>query len=275
MRAVVHPTRATVDALALCTPKEDWIALDVGPLHLEVLEKLRLRGFDQAPVLDGEVVAGAINLEDAFALLEAGKPLAGYDTKVIHYSVTATCAIEKLLAPLSVTDRRAVFVTPHPGENVTSPGVIGMITISDLNRHPLRVALYDIMGAFEANLVRLVESHFSDAWTWLELLADDKKAPIIGYWELSKRKGLDIGPSSSLYLVQLLEVIGKTEPLRSKLGFSSKKKFDDATGRIADCRNRVMHPVRHLVLQTSDVASLLEIVRTVMRLNELATLALS
>src|SRR5262249_18463014 len=143
------------------------------------------------------------------------------------------------------------------GEREADPyEYIGLITISDLNRHAFRSVIYTVMADLEAALARLVEHEFADPWDWIRLVAEDHQAIVLGNWELAKRKGVDVGPIAATTLTNVLTIAAKSQHLRDLLGFKSRGQIDDAVGGLPDVRNRVMHPVRPIVLGAADVDDL-------------------
>jgi hypothetical protein len=75
----------------------------------------------------------------------------------------------------------------------------------------------------------------------------------------------------------LLTTVAKTERLRERIGFKSRTEIDHEAGRVPDFRNRIMHPVRPLILGLEDVemayrvARFLEHLRNTLTPNEYAS----
>ena len=72
----------------------------------------------------------------------------------------------------------------------------GLFTISDLNRQAVRSAIYHLLADVESGLAKWLEAHAPDPWTWLKHLEEEQQARVPGYWELSKRQGVDVGVSA-------------------------------------------------------------------------------
>lgn len=107
----------------------------------------------------------------------------------------------------------------------------------------------------EAGLVKWLETIVTDPWEWLQQLDEEQQARVLGYWELSKRVGIDVGPYAALTLSQVVSIISRHKDAARRLGYESRTQFDKAKGPLPNLRNRVMHPVRPLVLTHADVAS--------------------
>ena len=252
----------------MCTPLRTAVSVTLGPVDPTTLALLEERGFDQAPVKDstGRVV-GLVKTHHLRALAERAEHLPAKDLMLhedgwwlqIRSSVTIDALLERM------TRRRAVILVEDnestPFDNAES--VLGLLTISDLNRHMMRSALYSLMAHVEAELAALVETTIPDAWAWIHGLNENHQVTILGYWELSKRRGVDVGPVAATTLSQLLQVTARSKALLALLGFASRNQFEDQTGRIPDLRNRVMHPVRPLVLDPEDIANVCQAVAAV------------
>ena len=129
--------------------------------------------------------------------------------------------------------------------------------MSDLNRHAMRSCLYDALAMLESELARLIERRYTDVWEWVQYLNEEAQVRVLGYWELTRRRDLDVGPIAATTLTHLLHVLASDKRLLTALGFNSKNQFENMAGRIPRLRNSVMHPVRPLVLSPADAASVL------------------
>jgi hypothetical protein len=243
----------------LCVPLDQCISVKTGKIDPLVLVELEQRGYDQAPVYDagGRVLYGLISTERLRALHASGGEISEGDIEVRdqrHFLYTGPfLTVERLLAAL--TDRRAVFVVressaPEYGYNQSN---YGLLTVSDLNRHALRGALYAVLSELESGLAFVIDAHFPEPWHWIQILGESHQVSVLGYWELSKKRGVDVGPIAATTLAQLLNVVARSKELLQKLGYKSRNQFEDNFGHVPELRNCVMHPVRPLVLGTSDV----------------------
>jgi hypothetical protein len=60
-------------------------------------------------------------------------------------------------------------------------------------------------------------------------------------------------------LSEMMKIIGKSESMRAKFGFSSRNRFDSGLGGgVIKLRNKVMHPTRTLIQDDSDLLKLVE-----------------
>ena len=134
--------------------------------------------------------------------------------------------------------------------------IIGLMTRSDLNRRAVRAVLYHVLFELEERLSRFVQAVHVDVSEWIRFLREESQARVLGWWEVSRRKGIDLAPIHTATLTELAQVVESSQLAREKLGFQSATKVREALQPIKDVRNKVMHPVRPLVLGAEDVAQL-------------------
>jgi hypothetical protein len=261
-----------VDLERLCIPLSRCVNVVPGPIDAATLEVLETRGYDQAPVSDlpSHHYRGLVETTYLRSLLEAGRPLSADDPAICAEDCEVHTRSWVTIFDVfgAMADRRAAVVVREydSAEYGYTESICGLLTISDLNRQPIRGAIYDLLASVESGLAMWLERYAPDPWTWLKHLDEDQQARVLGYWELAKRKGVDVGPIAALTLAQLTSVIGRDAGAALALGYPSRSQFSKAVGRLPRLRNRVMHPVRPLVLQQDDVA---EIRRSLLVLDDL------
>ncbi|MGE5528746.1 MAG: hypothetical protein ACM3X6_06350 [Patescibacteria group bacterium] len=244
---------------ALCIPIEHCVSIKTGIIEESTLVELEQRGFDQAPVLQSDdVLLGLVETKRLRTLYDNNESLLSNDPGVcderhLFYIGPSGTTVAHILEKMS--QQRAVLVVR--GSSATECGymdrIYGLLTISDLNRQPLRAVLYRLLAGLELSLAVLVGNRFQDPWTWVKTLGDEHQVRILGYWELTKRRGVDVGPITATTLAQLIQVIAKCKELAKELGYRSPSEFSTRTGCIPELRNCVMHPVRPLILDQHDV----------------------
>jgi hypothetical protein len=250
-----------LDLQRLCIRLERTVSVVPGPVDMSLLSKLEESGFDQSPVYDSSTHSywGLVETSYLRSLFESGKSLRSDDAFIRNenreFHVGSFVTIFGLLERM--TTQRAVIVIQDSDntEYGHSQTIWGLFTISDLNRHAVRSAIYHLLADVEAGLAKWLEVNVADPWEWLKKLEEEQQARIIGFWEPSKMQGVDVGPYAALTLSQLVNIISKLEGAAVRLGYQSRSQFDKAKGPLPNLRNRVMHPVRPLVLTHTDVAS--------------------
>lgn len=134
----------------LYVPLDQCVSVKTGKIDLSALAELENRGLDQAPVYssDRASILGLISTRRLRELSESGDQVDGNDPEIrneAHFLRTGPfLTLEKLLFTLS--ERRAVFVVRESSasEYGYAETNYGLLTISDLNRHALRGALYTL-----------------------------------------------------------------------------------------------------------------------------------
>ncbi len=239
----------------VATPMQECVMVSPGEVDPAVLALLERKDFDQAPIGRRHSVNGVVETSYLRELVAHGRPLQLGDAAITFPKLEVVSPLREVFRVLG--GHRAAIVVFDTGEREADPyEYVGLITISDLNRHAFRSVIYSLMADLEAALARLIDRAFADPWAWVRLLAEDHQATVLGHWELAKRKGVDVGPIAAMNLTNLLTVVAKSEHLRDLLGFPSKSQVDNVSGGIPDLRNRVMHPVRPVVLGEAGVEEL-------------------
>lgn len=237
---------------------ERCVSVSPGEIDGKVLQELQDKGYDQAPVLDrsGEAL-GIIATTQLAQLHEASRPLTVEHPGIDRTRVPSDADLDLFLETMS--RRRATIVlaedTPY-----------GLVTVSDLNRHPLRAALYRIFADLETSLAAFVAATYVDPWKWIPHLSEDHQVQVLGFWEVTRRAGVDTGPLAGCTLTNLISVVVADEGLRKALGYRSGNEARKLLGGFPRLRNKVMHPVRPLVLGTEDVARIRHAVRHALEL---------
>lgn len=249
---------------------KDCISVRVGPVDARIVSALEEKNFDQAPVfLDDNFVLGGITTKRLKHLLESGKELLKTDNDIrLNEIYSPCCSLIRLLEFFSEHSFGFVCAELDDDETGTTYHMVrGLITISDLNKHYVRSLVYILLSKLETLIATFIKT-LSDPSEWLDKMNEETLVRILGYWELSKRRNVDIGPIEACSISDLFNIISKNEKLRRNLSYVSRNAFDDATGRIPMLRNSIMHPVRPMVVNSKDVISLRE---TIERVVELVT----
>ncbi len=259
-----------VDLTEICIPLDECITVTLGNVDPSVVEKLEHSRFDQAPVEISTAPAGwrLVATDHLKALLQQDRPLTSEEGNFLpngtlgFESGNRSVLVEDLVG--SMRSRRAAIVycddiQRHIGDDneiereVCQRIVYGLLTIADLNAQALRAAIYDRLSKLEIMIARLVSRSFSDSMEWICKLNEDIQVRILGYQALAKSRGADPNPVEAATLVDLIRVLANSPQLLSPLDYVTRKRFERDTGKIANIRNRVMHPVRPLVLNAEDV----------------------
>lgn len=248
-----------------------------GEVSSALLESLELQGFDQAPVHTTASPVGCrlVSYATLKELHASGQILASssYEPDDTHCIESVHISLVALLRLF--VGRRAALVyveEEYDASEILDEGIsslsasyseqtlLGLVTISDLNRRAVRAAAYELLLDLETLLGKLIERRFAKDEDWLCKLTEPSQARILGYWELLKRRGIDTKPVERTMLDELLDVVARTPVLRSVIGASSDSEMKGAKHKIKDMRNRVMHPVQPFATGNQDVTKMLSAV---------------
>lgn len=266
-----------IDLRDLCIPLDKCASVQLGEVTQSDCEWLLQNGFDQAVVQVPTSPIGwrlvstkhlgwlvkerrALTLDDSHYLPDDTAELA-FDLWFTGLDELVGCLTTRSAALVYGESKVTTFGPADEREEALCREVFGLITLADLNTQVVRAAAYDRLSRLEIGLANLVASNHAEPWDWIGKLNEDAQVRIIGSWELSKRHNVQLDPISASTLVQLISVLSKSSSILASLGFRSRKEFDKSTGKIAAIRNRIMHPVRPLVLEGSEVQELYSVLR--------------
>jgi hypothetical protein len=214
----------------IMTPRRDLLTGEQGTDLAPVRAEARQRRFDLLPLtLEGRIVE-VLRVEDG-----AREPLTH------HWLVSRDTAIPDLLQILLGSGRPGFLVFQRQE-------VVGLVTPADLNKLPVRVYLYFLIGEVELALTLQIRRHFAAApEDALHMLSARRRAALEAQMAALVEQNIGVDPVQLLRLSDLINIAAKHEPLRSQLGFSSRGAVERALGGLNDLRNRTMHPVRPLL----------------------------
>lgn len=139
---------------------------------------------------------------------------------------------------------------------IRSEGVFEIITLADINRRATKESLYPIIAELEALFAEKIKQKYKSG-EQIEIIPY-LSSETIDRWGQAKNEGLDMHVSEFMTLSEIQEVIADDEELYSQFGFSSKKKFKEATGGLVDLRHPIMHTPRTLVHNEDDLHDLVD-----------------
>ena len=237
-----------LDLTGIYTPASSCSVATIGPIPSTLLERMQTAEYDQVPVINGESSPiGVITRSELEKRAEETGTLFENDPAIQATRISNPVHLGALLEAFS--KRRAALVFDRQRW-------LGLMTLADLNRHALRGLLYLTLANFEERLANLIQSTYEDPWSWLDHVSEWDRVELVGNWEITKRKAVNLGPTHAASITQLLKVVEKDPVLYGLCGFQSRTKTEDALGAVPDVRNAVMHPVRPLATSTEDVLRL-------------------
>lgn len=214
----------------IMTARRDLLTGEEGTDLASVCAEARQRRFDLLPITrDGRIVE--------VLLVEDGER----ESLTDRWLVSRDTAIPDLLLILLESGRPG-FLVFHRQD------VIGLVTPADLNKLQVRVYLYFLIGEVELALTLQIRRRFATAPEQaLQMLSAKRRRELEEQIADLTEQNIDVDPVQLLRLSDVINVAAKHDPLRSQLGFSSRRAVENALGGLNDLRNRTMHPVRPLL----------------------------
>jgi hypothetical protein len=243
-----------VELKELVIPWEKCFCVNVGPVDRNVVRTMESYRYDFAPVIDQRSpnnVLGLISRDRLHELNCKSLSLNSKEKAITRPELQDRIRMDALLDIMKTTLATIVVRRSTRGRKA-----LGLFTRADLNRHPFRAEVYFSLAHLEGEIAKIVRRTFADPWEWLDRLNYEKQARIVGYWEISKRRGVDNGPVGAATLSDLLNIAAKSDILRKILGYDTRGSFEKAVGRIPELRNQIMHPVRPLIVEEESISKL-------------------
>lgn len=219
----------------LMTPCGDLLSWEYGTDLSALRAKAKQQRFDLIPVTEGDRIVGLLCGE-----AEEPEPLTD------QWLVSRDTGIHDLLN-LFVESGRPGFLVFHRQD------VVGLVTPADLNRLPARVYFYNLIGELELALAAYIRRHFAHDPDGILLALSEKRRKDVKEQERGLVKGnVDIDVVEQLYLSDLIDIVEKTDSLRSGLGFPSRKAAHGALGGLNELRRQTMHLVTPVLKRVPD-----------------------
>ena len=196
---------------------------------------LLARGYDQAPVIDGDQIVGTVRRVDLVGVGTVGDAYRALQPAEL---VSADAPVSHLLGWLLATPCLYVL----DGRKIT-----GFVVEADLNRQPARVYYYLLIATLELALAQRLRDWI--AGDEARLLA--AMGPGIAASATARRDGareVDVDTDLVAYLTfsEIVRLGGKIAAVREQFGYRSRAKWAEVQG-LNELRNAVMHPTRDLV----------------------------
>ena len=144
--------------------------------------------------------------------------------------------------------------------------IIGLVTESDLNRHPVYAYFYFLLSGMEQNLFEIVRKRFPREEHWLGFLEKRAQTTARGMREKAIGEGLELDLIHYLFLPQYIGIIANADDIICEFGFTQKRQWHDFGERLRKFRNDVMHPIKPLVGKHRNVNELADLEDRIRRL---------
>ena len=163
-------------------------------------------------------------------------------------------------------------VRPKPLLVVSGGRISGLVAWSDLQKLPVRAAIFALVTGFELTMYEAIKAVFPKGDGWRKHLSDNR---LEGAEEMYEERG---GNESDVELLLCTEFCDKRTILKRCLPFDSrakssgavpmsKGKFEDEVKRIEDLRNPLAHGSSY-AMKWDDVANLRKTVKALVELRQ-------
>jgi hypothetical protein len=253
------------DFSPIVTPRAQCVCVSAGRIEPATVRELELLGYDYAPVVDGSKLVGLASTICLRQRLGEGSDLLEADI-LQPTPVSCNATLRQLLTALAAPS--AVIISDQSCNTTQIGGWDGLVTAADLNRHYFRSVAYGFLAELEIGLARVIGRANLDHLVWLKALSEDGQARVLGYWQLAQINGVDTGPLSACMLTELFKIAAQNKAVHEALGYQSKSEFEKEVSCLPQFRNRVMHPVRPIILKPCDVENALKALEHASRVIE-------
>jgi hypothetical protein len=212
-------------------------------------DAMAARGFDQAPVVEGDRVVGLVRA--ARLLGRFGTVAAALEELRTEQLVSADAPVAHALAWLSETP--CLFVLD--GRRIT-----GFVVEADLNKQPARTYFYLLVASLEAGLARLLREWSSgDEARLVAVMPARVRDRALNARAEARSEDADVDLIAYLLFSDILRVIEAIPEIRSRLGAQGARHWHRRTGSLVGLRNAVMHPTRELIGRERSLARVIEL----------------
>jgi len=251
-----------IDLAGIYVPLQECLTIKPGSIPVEILDEMDRRNYDYIPVVDNKCVYGLAKKSYLREICTNKGILSDKDSKIENKSIFweikyPYISLPSLLKKMS-QEEAILVVQADEIESYPVNNFLGLITLSDLNRHEIRFAFYRLIITLEERLSLFVTRYFVDDSTWIKKLNENEQIRILGYREFSKQRNMETKLIEATTFTNLVDIINKTKEIIELLKYPSRNSFKKQTGRLPILRNSTMHIVRPLIDKQSDITGLIE-----------------
>ncbi|MCK4463195.1 MAG: hypothetical protein KAU58_02675 [Candidatus Omnitrophica bacterium] len=260
-------SESIIELEEIAVPINECTKVTLGLPSQKIIEILERNNFDQALVKSDKAILGIVTTKRLKELLKFNKKLTSTDLGIKIKEIYTPCSFDNLLGFFSNDSFGLVVASLNGGEYGESEFVKGLITISDLNKHYFRSVIYIYLLQLEVLLADIISGFFQDSWEWIKQMNENRMVRILGYYELSKKRNVEINPIESCTLTDLLNIVSKNKSLLTRLGFHSRNIFEKHINHIPELRNSIMHPIKPLITKRDDIKWLRDTMNNIFKLG--------
>lgn len=235
-----------IHAAAAGISRAGWTAIDASLATYErASEVMRTNCFDVLPIVSGSAVKEYFRT-DHWNDYSSISRKAVTDADLIPWNTK----IRDVIGRLSMEKRLFYFLNDDQG-------IVGLISVANLNRRPVKVYLFNLLCELELRLGQFISMYVQDPELYEMTLGSTTKGKheeIKKRYQDDKDNGTDLPLVEYLYLSDLVNVI-LSRKLHSHLGYS-RTGFEKSLGSLSNLRHAVAHPARSIVAESGTVEKL-------------------
>lgn len=244
-----------IDLTTISTPRQVAIVVHVGKIDLAVVVEATEARVRSLPLLDS--AGNCLGTISVARLAE----LAASKTELTPEHATIRCNIVPHLIPVLdllrlLAEHGMIMHSADPDADDYQADWFGIVTTADLNRPIFRAHIYQMLVILETSLGHLIMDEFGDDWGAIRLLSDHTQRRIRDFYDEERAEGIDLSPVTNATLSDLFHIATESNRVWSLMGFDSPQHLREVGHRISDIRNRIMHPVRPLIVNERELTEI-------------------
>ena len=220
----------TVDLIA--TPRSELETCRPDETISQVQER-NARGYDYLPIEDNGSIIG---------LFHAKKLMEDADTDDIVEQHTDSLSDSNLIgAEASILDFLKEVDSKPFRLVVSGGGIDGLVAWSDLQKLPVRVALFSLITGLELIMSKAIRNKYPNGDGWLEHLSSERRSKLEASIRQRRSNDSDIHPLLETELSDKAAILRKMDAFQGR-----PKAVKRILGKIVDLRNSVAHAKDYL-----------------------------
>jgi hypothetical protein len=204
---------------------EPLVSFDACTAVSEVMELMDKRTFDVVGVRREGVVVGYVERADL-----CGKTC-GERIQAIDTPISDAASLADVVLKLADSPRLFVRILGTVG---------GIITMSDLQKPPVRMWLFGMITLMEMRMSRLVELKCQGD-SWKQYLSESRLQKAEALLEERKRRNQNLGLIDCLQISDKGQIIARNEELRSLTRMQSRRQSEQVIRMLESLRNNLAH----------------------------------
>jgi hypothetical protein len=158
--------QASLPVRLICTPRDDFVFCACEQRLGDVRASNAQDAFDHLPVFDKDgAVIGVLDMAAIKSLSDDEFVVSAYETLAEHFLVGADVSILDFLQQADTRPFRLL---------VTGAGISGLVSLSDVQKLPVRAALFAMVTQLEMAMAELIAVYFKGT-EWIGLLTEGRQ----------------------------------------------------------------------------------------------------